>query len=707
MELDKSGFFAGLAGPGRRVSLDPRKHAAAADSESDGELSEAAGGDFGDEEMEEDEEMPEDEEMEEQQEVGEGEFDDDGGDDGEEAGAQVTPHSSADGVATVAVEEGQQQSSTSWLDLPLSKPLKRAIADAGWLTPTPVQCKAIPAALEGWDVCARAVTGSGKTGAFAVPLIERCMQKDRRRQRIRALVVLPTRELAVQCMNHFDELSHGTDVAKSLIVGGLPVQPQQRELRMRPDIVVATPGRLIDHLRNTQGVALDGLECLVLDEADKLLSMGFIDELKELLRHVPQKRQTLLFSATMTSGVNKLAELALTKPLNVDVGHVAVSAKLVQEFVRVPKEETDKHKEAYLCELCSKEFPRGVMVFCSRKSRAQRLKCLLELWGLQAAELHQNMKQEDRLVALDDFRKRSARILVTTEISARGLDISGVKTVINYDLPSDVTTYVHRVGRTARIGKDGRAVSFVRPQDTKLMSKVLRLCKGGGGEARLRRREITQERLDSALEKVESLQPKVRERLELTLMSRDLEQASRRVEKAENTVKFMDEIKQRPRNTWFASEKEKKQSQKRARDAMKSEADEDLSDWVLGEKVHAVKKTRPNAPGTKQDRLQAKLEAKRKEEEGTSKAARDAKKWGKMYSPHQETKRRGQSIKKDRSAWLKQRREKRATKLQKAADAKKQIGTRRGKIGKDKKKEWKFTERQGGGFKSKKRYKRR
>eukprot|EP01062_Namystynia_karyoxenos_P082097 TRINITY_DN9181_c0_g1_i1.p1 TRINITY_DN9181_c0_g1~~TRINITY_DN9181_c0_g1_i1.p1 ORF type:complete len:727 (+),score=309.08 TRINITY_DN9181_c0_g1_i1:91-2271(+) len=726
MEVDSAGFFSALAGPGRRVSLDPRKHAAAAAADSDGggsdgaddagsasDWSEAAAAEADDdgleymveegEEDEEDEDMEEDEEQEEEPAA-------------LAAAAAAAPKSQAAGAAkvnSVTIAEGQKQTATSWLDLPLSKPLQRAVGSAGWLTPTPVQCKAIPAALEGWDVCARAVTGSGKTAAFVLPILERCLSRERGRARIRCVVVLPTRELAVQCLNMVEELSKGTSITKSLVVGGLPMQPQQRELRMCPDVVVATPGRLVDHLRNSQGVGIDSIEMLVLDEADRLLDEGFKDELKELLRHCPKKRQTMLFSATMTEGVNQLAELALTKPLNVDVGHVAVSPNLTQEFVRIPREHPDKHKDAYVSELCAKEFTRGVMVFCERKTRAQHVRVVLELSGVNAVELHQNMSQEDRLLALDRFRTREAGVLVTTELSARGLDIPGVKTVINYDIPADITAYVHRVGRTARIGNQGRAVSFVRPQDLDLMRNVMRLCKAtaaGAGAAKLKRRDIDQGRLDGALQRLQALRPKITERVQQGRMERELALATRKVDKAENTVRFSDEIHARPRSTWFSSEKEKKQARKRAREEREAQTQEDLSEWVTGSTatVHLAKRTRPNAPGTKQERIARQLEQKRKEEAGTSKAARDAKKWGKTYQPPTVQKLRGKSVKKgNRAEWLKKRREAKTEKLAKAQEQKRKNGPQRGKLGKDKKKEWKFTERKGGRFKSKKRYKRR
>ena len=589
MDKDRSGFFSGLAGPGRGIGLRPedKKRRAAeldddsweeddaassaeaeADASTEGEeeveevMEEDEEGEEGSEDEgldEEEAEVEEGEEMEEEEEDEDEEEEDEGVDEKATAAAPTR-------MKTVKIEEGQEQEKTSWLDIPLHKAIRHAVADCGWVMPTPVQCKAVPAALDGYDLCCRAVTGSGKTGTFLLPILQSAFESSMDRfakQTIKYLVVVPTRELAVQCFNTLEQLSQGMPVSKCLVIGGLNVASQQRELRNRPACVVATPGRLIDALRNAQGVSLDGLEMLVLDEADRLLSLGFRPQLEELLRFCPKKRQTLLLSATMTREVNELASMSLARPLSIDVGHVAVSQNLTQEFVRLPAEEEDRQRLPTLLCLCQHEFKRGVIVFCSSKSRAQRVHELLQLTGVSSAELHQEKTQTERLEALDSFRRREVGVLVTTEVAARGLDIEGVRTVINYDLPSDITGYVHRVGRTARIGKAGRAVSFVGKDDTELLKKVVKLSKlGAAGAAKkgkkesdeaaaavtsstIRKRAVSAERMQEAQNQIDELKDKIKERVAQKRLERKIKSAERQVDKQRNNLIHMDEIQSR------------------------------------------------------------------------------------------------------------------------------------------------------------------
>ena len=550
MDRDLGGFFGGLNEAGRGISINPKDRKVAVDEDESWEEStvdEAEALEEEEEEMEidgeEEEEDYEEEDEEEYEEIEE-----------EEKPSKATT-SIIGGAETVKISEGQKQDNTSWLDLPLCKPLQHSIAECGWITPTPVQCKAIPMAIEGYDVCCRAVTGSGKTGTFLIPILQRLLTDKPQKVSIRAVAILPTRELAVQCFNMLEQLSKRfSNIRKSLVIGGLSVAAQQRELRNRPEVVVATPGRLIDALRNAQGVSLEGLEILVLDEADRLLSLGFRSQLEELLKHCPTTRQTLLLSATMTREVNELASLSLDKPLNVDVGHVAIASNLTQEFIRLPKDSEDPARLSYISCLCTHEFRKGVIVFCDKKARAERVKALLELLGVKCTELHQNISQTERLEALDKFRTRAVDILVTTEVAARGLDIAGVRTVINYDLPADITGYVHRVGRTARIGNIGRAVSFVGEKNLVLMKKVVKLSKsqiGSSATSKIRRRVIEDDRVSAMDRKVKSMSEKLRERVTHKAMERELANAERKVSKQQNTVKFMAEIQARYPNYFY------------------------------------------------------------------------------------------------------------------------------------------------------------
>eukprot|EP01064_Diplonema_japonicum_P007960 TRINITY_DN15546_c0_g1_i1.p1 TRINITY_DN15546_c0_g1~~TRINITY_DN15546_c0_g1_i1.p1 ORF type:complete len:712 (+),score=231.17 TRINITY_DN15546_c0_g1_i1:69-2204(+) len=710
MDRDTSGFFSGLAGPGRGISINPKdkkKRAEEDDDESweESTIEEGEGQEFGEEECEEGEEDIEmDEEEEEVEEGEEGAAEEEVEEEGEEDEVEQADTKPVDGpikgAQTIKIAEGQEQTKTSWLDLPLNKRLQHSIAQNGWMMPTPVQCKAIPASCEGYDVCCRSVTGSGKTGAFLLPVLEKISSEKRTKSCIRAVAVLPSRELAVQCFNMLEQLSIGLNITKSLVIGGLSIAAQQRELRNRPDIVIATPGRLIDSLRNAQGVTLDGLEFLVLDEADRLLSHGFRPQLEELLRFCPAKRQTLLFSATMTKEVNELASLSLDKPINVDVGHVAVATHLTQEFVRLPAEE-EKARLQYISCLCTHEFKKGVIVFCEKKSRAARVKVLLELQGVDCVELHQNVSQMERLAALDKFRNREAKVLVTTEVAARGLDIEGVRTVVNYDLPMDVTGYVHRVGRTARIGNTGRAVSFVGTKDTDLMKKVVKLSKvqvGSTQVSKVRRREVEKDRLAEMETIIESLQPKIKERIAQAQMEKKIEEAEKKITKQRNTIVHMEEIKSRPRATWFANESEKNATRKRTREELEAESRADLDDFITGGPYH-MKKRKQGEFGSRIEKMEA-AAARNVEKAPTGD------KYGKHYQPQKIEKMRGKSTKKANARdWLAKRQAAKKEKIEKADKNRKGSG-KKIKSGKDKKKEWNFTERAGVSFKSKKRYKR-
>ncbi len=281
--------------------------------------------------------------------------------------------------------------------LNLSKPLLRAVADLGFVTATPIQAAVIPIALTGADVLANAVTGSGKTAAFMLPILERLLYRPRRVPTTRVVVLTPTRELAAQCQSMSENLARYTDVRVCLIVGGLSVQLQEAALRQSPDIVVATPGRLIDHLRNSRSVHLEDVEVLVLDEADRLLEMGFIDEVREVVRACPKGRQTMLFSATLTDQVNDLARLSLHEPKKVAVDAMySLADHLVQEFIRIrPTREADR--EAIVLALCARSFRERVIVFFRSKQHCHRMAILFGLHQLNCAELHGNLTQTQRL----------------------------------------------------------------------------------------------------------------------------------------------------------------------------------------------------------------------------------------------------------------------------------------------------------------------
>ena len=336
--------------------------------------------------------------------------------------------------------------------------------------------RVIPFVLSGADVCASALTGSGKTAAFMLPVLERLLQLRRgfRTGATRVVVLTPTRELAAQVEAMSAQLCQFCEVRLCLVVGGLSAKLQEAELRERPDVVVATPGRLIDLMRNSPSVGLEEVEVLVLDEADRMLDIGFRDEVEEIVRACPTKRQTLLFSATISEEVAALANVSLNKPVQLRVDPLFnVNTQLTQEFVRL-KAHKEHEREATLLSLAARTFTSRAIIFVASKATAHRLKILFGLAGLRAAELHGNLTQQQRLDALDTFAAADADFLIATDLAGRGLDIKGVTTVINYELPTEMKTYVHRVGRTARAGADGGAVSLVAERDRPFLKLVLK-----------------------------------------------------------------------------------------------------------------------------------------------------------------------------------------------------------------------------------------
>lgn len=291
-----------------------------------------------------------------------------------------------------AAAEGVSYQAISFLELNLSRPLLRACEALGYSKPTPIQAACIPLAMNGRDICASAITGSGKTAAFALPTLERLLFRPKRVPAIRVLILTPTRELAVQVHSMTEKLAQFTDIRSCLIVGGLSPKVQEAALRSLPDVVVATPGRMIDHLRNSMSVDLDDLAVLILDEADRLLELGFNAEIQELVRMCSKRRQTLLFSATMTEQVNELVKLSLNKPIRLSADPSAQRpATLTEEVVRI-RRTREAHQEAVLLALCSKTFTSRVIIFSGTKLAAHRLKILFGLAGLKAAEIHGDRK---------------------------------------------------------------------------------------------------------------------------------------------------------------------------------------------------------------------------------------------------------------------------------------------------------------------------
>lgn len=478
-------------------------------------------------------------------------------------------------------EAGQVQSCqdvSMFSQLNLSRPLLRAIENAGYVSPTPIQAKVIPLALAGRDVCASAVTGSGKTAAFVLPFLERLLYKPKDSGAIRVLVVTPTRELATQIYAVLQKLAQFTSVTCSLICGGKKdTKSQAAALRLRPDVVVGTPGRIIDHLRNSPSVNVDELDVLVLDEVDRLLDLGFQEEIEELVRHCPESRQTLLFSATMTTRVEDLVKLSLKRPVRVKTegnSVTTVAPRLVQEFVRVRKEE---EREAMLASLVVRVFSKRCIVFYEMKKDAHRFHAIISLMGVRSVELHGDLPQVQRDLALQRFRDSEADVLVATDVAARGLDIPGVRFVVNAEMPRSTSTYVHRVGRTARASASGVSVTLVGDARRKVMKELLKgeggLLGGGdhqGGEGKVLSRTILPAVITKFAQQIHQLESKIEKAMSEERLRSRLDVAMREAERAQNLIEHEDEISARPARTWYQSETAKKKTKVAAKAAVES-----------------------------------------------------------------------------------------------------------------------------------------
>jgi ATP-dependent RNA helicase RhlE len=358
-------------------------------------------------------------------------------------------------------------------ELGLKAELLRAVSARGYDTPTPVQAKTIPLILEGRDVLAGAQTGTGKTAAFTLPLLQLLDATPRKTRNPRALVVTPTRELAAQIAESVGQYGEHLELKHTVIFGGVNFNPQASALRRGIDIVVATPGRLLDHA-NQGTISLAEIEILVLDEADRMLDMGFIHDIKKILARLPKQRQNLLFSATYSEDIRRLAGGLLNNPAYVDVAARNATAQRVEQSVyRVEK----TIKRALLSYLIGSGDWHQVLVFTRTKHGANRLAQQLERDGLAASAIHGNKSQGARTRALAGFKDGSVRVLVATDIAARGLDIEDLPYVVNYELPNVPEDYVHRIGRTGRAGKTGHALSLVSNDENRLLRDIERLLK--------------------------------------------------------------------------------------------------------------------------------------------------------------------------------------------------------------------------------------
>lgn len=372
----------------------------------------------------------------------------------------------------------------------------QAITELGFEESTPIQEQAIPIALTGADMIGQAQTGTGKTAAFGIPLISKISRED---EKITALIMTPTRELAIQVAEEIGKLSRFKGLRSLAIYGGQDIGRQIRGLKKKPQIIIGTPGRLLDHI-NRKTIRLDDVQTIVLDEADEMLDMGFMEDIQSILKLVPEERQTMLFSATMPPNIQRLAQQFLKNPQHVSVIPKQISAPLIdQAYIEVP----ERQKFEALSRLIDMESPELAIVFGRTKRRVDELAEGLQKRGYSADGLHGDLSQNQRDAVMRKFRDGSIDVLVATDVAARGLDVSGVTHVINFDLPQDPESYVHRIGRTGRAGKEGTAWSFVTPREIDHLHLIERVT----------RHRITRKPLPTMAEAIEGKQRITAERL--------------------------------------------------------------------------------------------------------------------------------------------------------------------------------------------------
>jgi ATP-dependent RNA helicase RhlE len=367
-----------------------------------------------------------------------------------------------------------QETFMTFANLGLNDALVRAVEEKGYTTPSPIQAQAIPVILKGGDMMAAAQTGTGKTAGFTLPLLQLLSAGNKAQSnRCRALVLTPTRELAAQIHDNVEAYGKNLPLSSAVVFGGVKINPQMMKLRRGVDILVATPGRLLD-LYQQKAISFQDIEILVLDEADRMLDMGFIRDIRKILALLPKKRQNLLFSATFSNDIRGLAKGLLNQPVEINVAPNVTTAETVEHKLH-PVDQ--KQKSALLVHLIQSNNWHQALVFSRTKHGANKLAKILEKSSIPAAAIHGNKSQNQRTKALADFKDGKVQILVATDIAARGIDIDQLPQVVNFDLPNVPEDYVHRIGRTGRAGASGRAISLVSPDERKQLRDIEKLLK--------------------------------------------------------------------------------------------------------------------------------------------------------------------------------------------------------------------------------------
>ncbi|XP_013779862.1 probable ATP-dependent RNA helicase DDX27 [Limulus polyphemus] len=478
--------------------------------------------------------------------------------------------------------------SLTFQQMNLSRPLQKAITAMNFLYPTPVQAATIPVALMGRDICGCAATGTGKTAAFMLPVLERLLYKPKQQPVTRVLVLVPTRELGVQVYKVSRQLSQFTNIEIALSVGGLDLAAQEHALRKTPDIVIATPGRLIDHIHNTPSFGLCNIEILILDEADRMLDEYFAEQMKEIIRDCAHTRQTMLFSATLSEMVQDLAVVSLKDPVKIFINsNTEVAFNLRQEFIRI-RENREGDREPILAALVSRTFHERVLIFVQTKKQVHRLRVMLELMEIKVDELHGNLNQIHRLEALRRFQEEEVDVLIATDVAARGLDIPGVCTIINFTMPNTLQHYIHRVGRTARAGHSGRSVSMVGESERKLLKEIIKKARNP-----VKHRIVPQVVVSHYHDRIASLENNIEQILKTEKVEKEINLSDQKIKKVEEMIGKSSEVHKHKRN-WYQTVKEKKrhEAEKRLSDfkGKKKKQGGKINNTAEGRVIHELEK---------------------------------------------------------------------------------------------------------------------
>ena len=470
----------------------------------------------------------------------------------------------------------------SFLNFNLSKLIIKGLSEMEYYTPTKVQEKVIPIVINGHDVLVNSETGSGKTACYLLPIIQKIIiSRTSKKNKLiyQALILVPTRELALQCNEMLSKLSKYIDLNYIFLCGGMSVENQTNKIKNNlPDIIISTPGRLIDMLYNFKSINLENVNILVLDEADKLLELGFKDEIMEILNIIKKNlnRQTLLFSATLNPKVIDLGENALNNPIKIKIAQSAILSNLTQSIVRLKFENIEENefekRMSYLINLINKKKLYRTIIFFNTKSECHKSKLMLSKFNINSCvEINSNINQTERIKSLDNFQKGKVKFLLATDIAGRGIDIDKVRYVINFQMPLLTERYIHRIGRTARKGYIGESITICSEKDRSVLKKLLKKEKIN---IPLNFIKIDNKDIKSVYKKILDFKSDVDNDIINENCEKEIQLAERDVEKTINIKMYENEIKSRPKKKWFESKKDKKKREKLMRKEFKKQKDD-------------------------------------------------------------------------------------------------------------------------------------